>query len=165
MKTAEQRGFTYLTALFVLAIMAGGLALAGEVWNTSAMREKEAELLHVGNEYRKAIERYYLSGARQYPKNLADLVKDPRQPGTVRHLRKLYPDPITGKEEWGLFRGPDGGIAGVFSLSEDKPLKSGGFAVRDKEFEAKEKYSDWKFTYAPAAQLPITQPAPQPLTR
>ena len=43
-----------------------------------------AELLHVGNEYRKAIERYYLSGPRQYPRTLADLLMDPRQPGTAR---------------------------------------------------------------------------------
>ena len=48
-------GFTYLTALFIVAMMGGGLALVGEVWHTSAMREREAELLHIGNEYRKAI--------------------------------------------------------------------------------------------------------------
>jgi len=119
----RQRGFTYVTVLFLVAMMAGGLALAGEVWHTSAMREKEADLLHVGNEYRKAIERYYVSGPRQYPKSLADLVKDPRQPGTVRHLRRLYPDPITGKDEWGLVKSNDGGIAGVYSTSEAAPTE------------------------------------------
>jgi type II secretory pathway pseudopilin PulG len=149
MPQSRQRGFTYLTVLFLVAMMAGGLALAGEVWHTSAMREKEADLLHVGNEYRKAIERYYLSGTRQYPKNLADLVKDPRQPGTVRHLRRLYPDPITGKDEWGLVKADDGGIAGVYSTSEAAPLKTGGFALRDASFEGKAKYADWQFVYAP----------------
>lgn len=154
-------GFTYLTILFIVAIMGVGLALIGQVWHTAALREREAELLHVGSEYRKAIERYYLSGPRQYPRNLTDLIKDPRQPGTVRYLRKLYPDPVSGKDEWGLVKAPDGGIAGVHSTSEDKPLKSGGFAVRDKEFEAKEKYSDWKFIYSPAIG-PATKPAPKP---
>jgi type II secretory pathway pseudopilin PulG len=147
-----QRGFTYITVLFVVAMMAGGLALIGEVWHTSNVREKEAELLHIGNEYRKAIERYYLSGPRQYPKNTADLVKDPRQPGTVRHLRRLYPDPITGKEEWGFVKSADGGFAGVYSLSEAAPLKTAGFAVRDSSFEGKTKYADWQFVYAPAQQ-------------
>ena len=158
-----QKGFTYLTVLFVVAMMAGGLALAGEVWHTSAMREKEADLLHVGNEYRKAIERYYVSGPKQYPKNLADLVKDPRQPGTVRHLRRLYPDPITGKDEWGLVKSNDGGIAGVYSTSEAAPLKTGGFAVRDASFEGKTKYADWQFVYAavPASAAP-TSAAPRP---
>lgn len=142
-------GFTYLAVLFMVAIMSGGLALIGEVWHTSAAREKEAELLHIGNEYRKAIERYYRSGANQYPKSLADLVKDPRQPGTVRHLRRLYPDPITGKGEWGLVKSADGGIAGVHSLSEGAPLKVAGFAVRDASFEGKTKYADWQFVFAP----------------
>jgi len=156
----KQRGFTYLTLLFMVAILAGGAALAGEVWETSAKREKEAELLHVGNEYRKAIERYYLSGPqRQYPKDLGDLVKDPRQPGTVRHLRRLYADPITGKDQWGLVKSADGGVAGVYSLSEAAPLKSAGFAVRDASFEGKTKYADWQFVYAPTA-APAAEPNP-----
>lgn len=145
------QGFTYMTVLFAVAIMAGGLALIGEVWSTSNAREREAELLHVGNEYRKAIERYYLLGPqRQYPRNLSDLLKDPRMPGTVRYLRKLYPDPITGKDEWGLVKSADGGFAGVYSLSESAPLKSAGFAVRDAAFEGKSKYSDWQFVFSPA---------------
>ncbi|HZO01481.1 MAG TPA: type II secretion system protein [Burkholderiales bacterium] len=160
---AGQHGFTYLTILFLLAIMSGGLALAGEVWHTSATREKEAELLFIGNEYRKAIERYYLagSGVRQYPKTLADLVKDPRQPGTVRHLRKLYPDPITGKDEWGLVKSADGGFAGVHSLSEAAPVKTAGFAVRDASFEGKTKYAEWQFVFAPP-QAPAAKPGAKP---
>ena len=78
-------GFTYMTVIFVVAILAAGLALVGEVWHTSAMREKEAELLQAGDEFRKAIERYYLSGPRLFPRNLSDLIQDPRQPGVVRH--------------------------------------------------------------------------------
>jgi type II secretory pathway pseudopilin PulG len=152
-------GFAYLTVLFIVAIMSGGLAMIGEVWHTAAVREREAELLHIGHEYRKAIERYYLAGPRQYPRNLSDLLKDPRQPGTVRHLRRLYPDPITGKHEWGLVKAPDGGIAGVHSLSEDKPLKTGGFALRDATLEGKGKYSEWQFGFAPAAAAkPVAKP-------
>lgn len=150
-RASRAGGFAYLTILFIVAIMAGGLAVIGEVWQTSAVREREAELLFIGNEYRKAIERYYLAGPRQYPKNLTDLIKDPRQPGTVRHLRRLYPDPITGKSDWGLVKSPDGGFAGVFSLSDDAPLKSAGFTVRDAAFEGKTKYSDWQFIYSPTA--------------
>jgi type II secretory pathway pseudopilin PulG len=141
-------------------MMAGGLALVGEVWHTANVREKEAELLHIGNEYRKAIERYYLSGPqRQYPKNLSDLIRDPRQPGTVRHLRRLYPDPITGKDEWGLVKSADGGFAGVYSLSEEAPMKTAGFAVRDASFEGKAKYSEWQFAFAPA-QAAAAKPKP-----
>jgi len=144
-------GLTYLTILFVVAIMGGGLALAGEVWHTAAQREKEAELLHIGNEYRKAIERYYLAGPRQYPRNLSDLLTDPRQPGTVRHLRRTYPDPITGAPDWGLVKAPDGGVAGVYSLSEERPLKNVGFRLLDKGFEGAVTYANWKFIATPQA--------------
>ena len=154
-------GFTYLTVLFVVAIMGAGLALVGEVWHTAAMREKEAELLYVGNQYRKAIERYYLSGPRQYPRALSDLLKDPRRPGSERYLRQLYPDPITGKD-WGLVKAPDGGILGVHSVSEDTPLKSANFRPRDKAFEATAKYADWKFVFTPAAQPGAAKPAQKP---
>ena len=153
-----QAGFTYLTVLFLVAVMGVGLALAGTLWETAAKREREAELLQAGGEYRKAIERYYLSGPRQYPRALVDLLKDPRLPGTVRHLRKLYADPISGKDEWGLVRSNDGGIAGVYSLSEDPPLKSGGFALRDAVFEGKTKYSEWQFIYAPAGAPETPKP-------
>jgi type II secretory pathway pseudopilin PulG len=155
----REKGFTYLTILFVVAVMGIGLALVGRTWETAAKREREAELLQAGTEYRKAIERYYLAGPRQYPRALADLIKDPRQPGIMRHLRKLYPDPITGKDDWGLVKADDGGIAGVYSLSEDPPLKSGGFALRDAAFEGKTKYSEWQFIYAPAAGAAIPKPA------
>ena len=159
---APQRGFTYITVLFLVAMMSGALALIGEVWHTSNLREKEADLLHIGNEYRNAVARYYLSGPqRQYPRNLSDLIKDPRQPGTVRYLRRIYPDPMTGKEEWGLVKSADGGFAGVHSLSDASPLKTGGFAVRDAAFEGKAKYSDWQFVFAPA-QAPAAKPAAKP---
>jgi type II secretory pathway pseudopilin PulG len=159
----RSRGYTYLTVLFAVAILASGLAVIGEVWQTAATREREAELLFVGHQYRKAIERYYIAGPRQYPRSLADLVKDPRQPGTVRHLRRLYSDPISGKD-WRLIKAHDGGIAGVASPSDDRPLKVSGFRVRDAEFEGKSKYSEWQFVYAPgantdAATLPLKPPA------
>ena len=144
------RGFTYLGVLVLAAIMAGGLAVTGDVWHTSTMREKEVELLYVGNQYRKAIQRYYLTGPqRQYPRSLEDLLKDPRQPGTVRYLRKLYPDPITG-QEWVIVKAPDGGILGVHSASDDTPFKTSNFKLRDRSFDGVQKYSDWKFIFQPA---------------
>ena len=162
MATMRSRGFTYLTVLFIVAVITAGLALVGEVWETAAKREKEAQLLFIGNEYRKAITRYYLAGKNQYPRALEDLLKDPRQPGTVRYLRRLYPDPLTGKAEWGIVKAPDAGIAGVHSLSEDKPLKSANFKLRDAGFESAQTYADWKFTYTPVAPgqaTPTGQPA------
>ena len=159
MVRCRPQGFTYLTVLFIVAILIGGLALVGEVWETSAKREKEADLLFVGNQYRRAIERYVLAGKAQYPRTLEDLLQDARQPSTQRYLRKLYPDPMTGKSEWGFVKGPDGGIGGVYSLSEERPLKIAGFKLRDASLEGAQKYSDWKFSYTPAAQPAAAKPA------
>lgn len=153
------RGFTYMGVLFLVAIMAGGLALTGDVWHTSTMREKEAELLFVGNQYRNAIQRYYLTGPqRQYPRSLEDLLKDPRQPGTVRHLRRVYADPITG-QELVLVKAPDGGILGVHSGSDQAPFKNANFKLRDRSFDGAQKYSDWKFVFTPQV---VAKPTAKP---
>lgn len=138
-----------------------GLALVGEVWETSAKRDRETELLFVGNQYRHAIALFYEKtpgGVKRYPRTLEELLKDPRQPGTERYLRQLYPDPF-GSKEWGTVKAPDGGVAGVYSLSEDKPLKTGNFKLRDAGFDGAQRYADWKFVYSPAA---AAQTTPQP---
>lgn len=160
---ARTRGFGYLAVLFIVAILAGSLALTGEIWETAVRREKEAELLYVGGEYRKAIGRYYLNANRRlYPRSLDDLLKDPRDSATVRHLRKRYADPITGKTEWGIVRGPDGGIMGVYSLSETAPLKVANFRIADKGFDNSDKYTGWKFVYTPPQQAGAAKPVPKP---
>src|SRR4029077_7805147 len=71
-----------------------------------------------------------------------------RQPGTMRHLRKLFPDPMTGKE-FVVIKGADGGVQGVASSSDIPPLKVAGFRVRDAIFEGAQKYSEWKFIHTP----------------
>ena len=158
----RRRASRYLTVLFVIAILLGGLALVGETWETSARREKEAELLFIGNEYRRAIGLYYAStpgAVKRYPSTLEDLIKDPRQPSTRRHMRRLYPDPMTGKE-WVVVKGADGGVAGVQSLRRERRSRLAGFRVRDASFEGAQKYSDWKFIHTPPAAP--AQPAAKP---
>jgi len=157
------RGFTYLTALFVIAFMGVGAMAIGTAWDGAMRRERETELLFVGNAYRLAIQRYYLAGQRRYPRALEELVKDPRQPPTQRYIRQLYPDPITGTNDWGIVKAPDGGVMGVYSKSELEPLKTANFKVRDRDLERGAKYSDWRFVYAPAAAKPTaTTPAGKP---
>ena len=156
-----QSGFAYLTALFLVAVMTTGLALLGQVWETNARREKEAELLHIGQEYRKAIERYYLAGPRQYPRQLDDLLKDPRKAGTERYLRRKYEDPVTRNNNWGIVKGPDGGVMGVHSLSELEPLKQSNFRLRDAAFEGARTYADWKFLFTPPGAV-APKPAANP---
>jgi type II secretory pathway pseudopilin PulG len=147
-------GFTYLALLFVTAIIGIAAAAAATVWHLEVQREKEQELLFVGNEFRAAINRYWATSppaARRYPTRLADLLLDERFAEKRRHLRRIYVDPMTGKDDWTLVRLKDGQIIGVRSLSEAKPLKQAGFRLRDEGFAGKSRYADWLFIATPPA--------------
>lgn len=159
----RQRGFTYLAALLAVAVIGVGLAAAGKIWSQSSQREKEQELLFVGNQYRRAITLYYERSAKKnipcpakcYPEKLEDLLLDKREPGVHRYLRKLYPDPMTGKMEWGLTKVPGGeAIMGVYSQSGLTPIKTSGFRYEDRTFEGANHYSDWKFLHQPPGPSP-----------
>lgn len=145
----SHRGFTYLYVLFLVALIGAQLALVGTIWHTKVKREKEAELLFIGHEFRRAIASFHTrtpGSEKRYPRSLEDLVLDPRFPQTVRHLRRIYRDPMTGKYEWGLQRNENGDIVGMYSLSTEKPLKIGGFRREDEAFTGMVRYDQWVFT-------------------
>lgn len=149
----QMGGFTFLGLLVIIAIMGVALLGVGEVWHSARQREKEQELLFVGDQFRQAIKSYYAhtpvaNKVQPYPVNLEDLLKDPRYPSTQRYLRKIYLDPITGSDKWGLQK-KGNGIIGVYSMSEETPIKQGNFRKADQEFEGKTKYAEWLFMYVP----------------
>lgn len=164
-----QRGFTYLGVLFLVVLMGAALAGTGQLWSAASQRAKERELLWVGSQYARALRSYYRSsvGVAQYPRRLEDLLEDRRVPMVRRHLRRLYPDPVTNSLDWGLLRDFDGGITGVYSRSERQPMKTHGFAPPWTDFAGASRYSGWQFVAEPAffdsrssgAQTPATAPA------
>jgi type II secretory pathway pseudopilin PulG len=140
-------GFTFIGVLVLVALVSISLTVASQVWRIAQRRDKEEQLLFVGGQIRRAIARYAANatGGERYPRRMADLLKDPRRPDLRRYLRKLYFDPITGGPEWGLVKSGDF-ITGVYSLSDDEPVKKTGFPEADSDFEGKTKYSEWIFT-------------------
>ncbi len=167
----RQRGFNYPLLLAAMVIVGVVLAGLGEVWHVAALREKEAQLLFVGNEFSQAIGRYYEStpsGPKQYPQNLDDLLLDRRFPRPVRHLRKVYVDPFRGTPDWGLVL-EQGRIIGVYSEAEGVPMRKlgvttagvpgmvvGGNAATGEALS----YSSWRFVYRPVnAMAPGAMPA------
>ena len=144
------RGVILLALLIGLVLSSIALMAAVDVWTLHRQREREQQLLFVGDQYRQAIQRYYFaapSGSpRVLPNRLEALLEDERYPMPVRHLRRLYPDPITGKSEWGELRQGEG-IAGVYSLSEASPVKQTGFAPAYESFNGKSRYQDWIFAF------------------
>jgi type II secretory pathway pseudopilin PulG len=146
---ARQRGFTYVGLLIAIVIMGLMLTVAGRVWSTTEQRERETQLLWVGHAYRMAIASYYASG-HAYPATLQNLLLDDRSPVPVRHLRRLYPDPVTGAADWLLIPTPGGnGIMGVASSSQRVPIKRKSFEAVDHSFTDTECYCLWQFVYYP----------------
>lgn len=151
-----QGGIGYLVVLFWLAL--GSLALTGEalLWSMERQREREEELLFVGDQLRRAIGSYYdasPSEPKRLPPSLDVLLEDARFLPARKHLRRVYADPMTGTRAWGLVRGSDGGVLGVYSTSQRAPLRRTGFAAVDAEFEHKARYADWQFVYHGARTL------------
>lgn len=146
-------GFTLIAAMVMVVVIGIMLGAASQSWQTLMKREREAELLFRGSQYRDALARWYKPRPGQpptqqtrSPNELKDLLEDPLSQEKVRYLRRLYPDPITGKD-FEPIRDVNKRIIGVKSTSTYPPLKKGNFPEDLKELADKNSYSDWQFVY------------------
>jgi len=169
------RGFTYIGLLAILVIIGISLGAAGKYWQNVILREKEAELLFRGDQYKQAIERYYnaIPALPRYPRRIEDLLVDNRTSAGKRYLRQQYKDPMTG-DAFQLVEGVDATgkfIIGVKSKSDKTPLKQSHFPEAHKDFEGKGQYSDWQFIAVvqqaqvpgnPARRMPVIRTNPPP---
>ena len=154
-KTFQQTGFTYMGLLAVIAIAGIGMAGVGIVWHQDSQREREKELLFIGQAYRNAIGSYYEnspSTAKQFPQKLQDLILDTRLPIIKRHIRQLYKDPFAHDKEWNLVL-QQGQITGVYSSSKLKPIKKAGLPPEFEAFDEAESYDKWRFVYTPGSSV------------
>ena len=156
-------GLVLLGVLLLLVLASLAALVGGEVWATTVQREKEEQLLFVGDQYRRAIESYWRATpgrVKTLPGSIAVLLEDDRFVTPVRHLRRPYRDPLDEQAEWGLVK-IDGGIAGVYSTSTAKPLKRQGFPARYAQFEDVKEYKQWRFVFQVAGRPAM--PAPRSL--
>ena len=97
MKRRPESGYALLL-VFAMAAAVGimlYMELPRLVFETQ--RVKEQDLIDRGEEYRRAIQ-LYVRRFKKYPASLDDLEKA----DNIRFLRRRYPDPMTGSEEWRL---------------------------------------------------------------
>lgn len=160
-------GFTYVVVLIMLFALGLAADTATRVGSQRVQAERETELLFRGLAYRRAIKSYYEAApppnARALPRNLEDLLKDPRFQHR-RHLRAPYPDPFApsldgGDGGWRLLRAEDGGIIGVASRSRAEPLRLVKFPAGLEGLAGARTYADWQFTFTPPAPA-LTSPPP-----
>ncbi|HEY4038731.1 MAG TPA: type II secretion system protein [Burkholderiaceae bacterium] len=140
-----------LLGLLIMLILVGVAALAaGEVWSTTLKRDRETELLFIGNQYRRAIEDYWKMspGRRAYPPSIDVLLTDDRFPNPVHHLRRAYRDPMTENGEFEPLM-QSNGLMGIHSVSTDAPIKKAGFPPALSQFENADTYAQWQFIFVP----------------
>jgi type II secretory pathway pseudopilin PulG len=96
---------TYIVVLTMVVIIGISIGAANQEWKTIVKREREKELVFRGMQYKEAIENWY---NKDYPpgkghnpqplRELKDLLTSPDSLQKIHYIRKLYTDPITGKE-------------------------------------------------------------------
>lgn len=159
----RQRGFTYLGLLYAVVLGSTALLAAAALWRTEAQRENEEQLLFAGEQIRAAIGAYWEKSPAglppALPRKLEDLLDDRRWPGTRRHLRRVYADPVTRSTDWALILAPDGGIVGVHSRSGEAPLKRAHFPEALKDFAGATSYREWRFVFTPSGRTPVASTA------
>jgi type II secretory pathway pseudopilin PulG len=114
-------------------------AVAAPLWRTVVQREKEEELLFRLREFRQAMAAYQAAHNR-LPQKLEDLLEDKTQLATRRYLRRIYPDPMTGKADWALEFQVDrtGAVSGIKDLHSRSP----GLGLKRVSGKG-ERYQDW----------------------
>src|SRR5271170_3730191 len=93
--TNAEAGYILIAVLFLVALILLSLAIAAPKVAQSIQRDRELELVHRGEQYKRAIKLYYRKfGA--YPSSIDQLINT----NQIRFLRKRYTDPMTGKDDW-----------------------------------------------------------------
>ena len=136
-----QGGYTYVTALAVLVTATLAAQVTFIPSGNVAKRALEEEIIFQGRAYRDAIKSFWEYDEPIYPRDLDDLLTDPRA-SEIRHLRRLY-----GIDSWNIVFNADGTIQGVVPRRGGVPLKQGNFAVDLAGFEAAESYAEWEFVF------------------
>jgi type II secretory pathway pseudopilin PulG len=90
-----EKGYALLAILFMLAAFTIALMATGQAVATQIRRDREEEMVHRGQQYVRAIRRYYRKFGR-YPSKIEDL----EFANNIRFLRKRYKDPMVANGEW-----------------------------------------------------------------
>ncbi len=156
-----QYGLAYLAVLFLIVAISISLAVVSQNEDLQLKREKEQDWLFVGKQYQRAIASYYEqspNGLKALPNSLEDLLLDKRYIKPVRHLRKLYTDPVNFNQAWQTILNADGQITGVVSESQQAILLINAVAEHVEAGEGKPaNYASVKFEYKVEAKQETDQ--------
>ena len=150
----NQLGVAYIGVLFLVAAIALSMAIVSQNEDTMIKREKEQDWLFIGNQYQRAIASYYNkspNGIKTLPTKLEDLLLDSRFITPMRHLRKIYGDPLTNEGSWTLIKNSEDQIIGVYSQSQDSFISKKSISKVVENFDSENAtYADIQFVFNPA---------------
>lgn len=151
------RGYALLTVLLLATLLATaglGVALSQRL---EREREREQALLYYGRQIERALLAYHEStpgvtdpALREWPRALGELLEDRRFLPPRRHLRQLWPDPVSGLAWVPITRGDR--IVGVRSASTRPTLKRANFPPELEGFARARTHAEWRFS-------PLDRPA------
>ncbi|MEJ5167227.1 MAG: hypothetical protein WHV67_09405 [Thermoanaerobaculia bacterium] len=133
-KCKKYPGYTLASVLIFTTLLMIGLTVVVQSWSNLMQREREEELIFRGMQYVEAIRVFQLRNGR-LPNKLKELMES--GPGRPRCIRKLYKDPITDSDKWGLIfsnnikwpqvapleQPPEAGKVGSFLPKSDMEIK------------------------------------------
>jgi len=109
----RSRGYTYVALIVGLTVMAILMAAVLPMASAESQRDKEAELIFRGTQYAEGIRNFRKRYGR-YPTTLKEMYET-----RPRTLRKLWKDPMTNSNNWGLISAVAG--APVIGLTPGSP--------------------------------------------
>jgi type II secretory pathway pseudopilin PulG len=93
---SRTRGYTLVALMIGITVMMVLIAAVLPLESTEAQRHKEAELIFRGRQYAEGIRVFHRRYGR-YPTTLKEMFET-----KPRTLRKLWKDPLTNSEKWGI---------------------------------------------------------------
>ena len=110
----KQAGYAILAILFLLVILTLALMAVAPNVARQIQRDREEEMIHRGQQYARAIRKFYKKTGR-YPNSVKDLLDT----NHLRFLRREYKDPMTEDGKWRLLHVGEAQIAptGFFGQS------------------------------------------------
>ena len=93
----KQAGYAILAILFLLVILTLALMAVAPNVARQIQRDREEEMIHRGQQYARAIRKFYKKTGR-YPNSVKDLLDT----NHLRFLRREYKDPMTEDGKWRL---------------------------------------------------------------
>ncbi|PSH05454.1 MAG: hypothetical protein CXZ00_01840 [Acidobacteria bacterium] len=115
-------GYMLLVLMLAVAVLTIGMLGVARNYRRSIQRDREVEMIHRGEQYARAVKRYYVKFGR-YPISIEQLEKT----NNIRFLRKKYKDPMAPDGEWKVAHPTDITIkiAGVTPTSGDSSTGTG----------------------------------------